>query len=135
MRPSAAVSETVSISVTGVTRAAMMPTASSTDISGPPKAKQSSDNCAIAVSAFAGAARQQVFDRYRGPLHHSGDGRDVIEMGCWQRGFNRGIGRNPGDRGIVGEQQRLAIGRAMHLDLAMLLGFEAFDDDQIDRRH
>ena len=47
IRPSAAASPTVSISRTGMTRAAMMPTASSTDIIGPPKAKQSSDNCAI----------------------------------------------------------------------------------------
>ena len=33
-------------------RAAMMPTASSTDIIGPPKAKQSSDSCAMCLSAL-----------------------------------------------------------------------------------
>ena len=94
MRPSACASETVSTSGTGVTRAAMMPTASSTDIIGPPKAKQSSDSCAMCFSALAGAARQHVFDRYRVSLHHSGDGRDVIEMGGRQRGFDGGIGRD-----------------------------------------
>jgi hypothetical protein len=52
MRPSASVSATVSTSCTAVTRAAMMLTASSTDIIGPPKAKQSSDNCAISGLRF-----------------------------------------------------------------------------------
>ena len=42
-------SVTVSTSTTGVTRVAMRPTASSTDIIGPPKAKQSSDSCAICL--------------------------------------------------------------------------------------
>src|SRR5260370_17505186 len=88
MRPSAAVSETVSTSGTAVTRAAMIPTASSTDIIGPPNAKQSLDSCAIFVSGFGCASREHVFDRDRRPLHHSGDGRDVIEMADRQLGFD-----------------------------------------------
>jgi hypothetical protein len=44
MRPSAFASGTVSISSTALTRLWMIATASSTDIIGPPKAKQSSDN-------------------------------------------------------------------------------------------
>ena len=95
-----------------VTRAAMMPTASSTDIIGPPKAKQSSDNCAMLALSFR---RRRAPARLRPASpnlqHHSGDGRDVIEMGHRQRGFNRGIGGNARYRGIAGEQQRLAVGR------------------------
>src|SRR6202022_1840069 len=126
MRPSASVSETVSTSCTAVTRAAMIPTASSTDIIGPPKAKQSSDSCAIFVSGFGCASREHVFDRDRRPLHHSGDGWDVIEMGDRQLGFDGSVSGNADDAGIVREQHRLAIGEAMHLDLAMRLGLEAF---------
>src|SRR6186713_1680187 len=119
MRPSACPSETFSTSCTAVTRAAMMPTASSTDIIGPPKAKQSSDNCAICFSAFDWASRQHVSDWNRKALHHSGNGRDVIEMNHRKLGFYRRIGRDTGNAGIVGKQQRLAIGAAMHLDLAV----------------
>src|SRR6202047_1130634 len=134
MRPSASASGTVSTSCTAVTRAAMMPTASSTDIIGPPNAKQSSDNCAIWLSGFRRASRQQVVDEYRGSLHHSRDRRDVIEMGDRQRGFQIGVGGDADDTGIAREQRSLAIGEAMHLDLAMRLGLETFDDDQIDPR-
>src|SRR6202000_240650 len=97
MRPPASASATVSTSRTAVTRAAMMPTASSTDIIGPPKAKQSSDNCAIWISAPAQASRQHLFDRDRRALHQGGDGLDIIEMGHRQRGFNHGIGRDADD--------------------------------------
>src|SRR5208282_5337730 len=100
MRPSASRSETVSFSCTAVTRAAMIATASSTDIIGPPKAKQSSDNCAMLVSGSGQASRQHVFGRHRGPLHHSGNRRDVIEMGNRQRGCNGAVGRNADDAGI-----------------------------------
>ena len=98
-----------------------MPTASSTDIIGPPKAKQSSDNCAICLLSPRLRFRQHVLDRDRRPLHHGGDGRDIIEMGRRKRGFNRRIGGDADNAGIVGEQQRLAVGGAMHLDLAMRL--------------
>src|ERR1700722_10897506 len=94
MRPSASASATVSTSRTAVTRAAMMPTASSTDIIGPPKAKQSSDNCAIEASGCGRASRQHVFDGDRQPLHHSGDGRDVIEMGYRECGLQGCVGDN-----------------------------------------
>src|SRR5579871_6006933 len=47
MRPSASTSGTVSVSPTALTRDAMIPTASSTDIIGPPKAKQSSESCTM----------------------------------------------------------------------------------------
>src|SRR3981189_285145 len=104
MRPSASVSETLSTSCTAVTRAVMIPTASSTDIIGPPKAKQSSDNCAILRLSFSDASRQHIFDRNRGPLHHSGDGRDVIEMGDRQRGFDDSVDGDADDTGIVREQ-------------------------------
>src|SRR5712672_4366300 len=135
MRPSASVSETVSTSCTAVTRAVMIPTASSTDIIGPPKAKQSSDNCAISVSALAKAFRQHILDRYRGALHHLGHRLDIIEMGYRKRGCNRRIGCDADNAGIVGKQQRLAVGGAVHLDLAMRLPLETFDHDEIDRRH
>src|SRR5450631_4856117 len=133
-RPSAAASKTASMSCTALTRAAMIATASSTDIIGPPNAKQSSDNCAIGCSGFRGASRQHVVDGYRGPPHHSRDRRDVIEMGDRQRGFQIGVGGDADDTGIAWEQRRLAIGEAMHLDLAMRLGLETFDDHQIDPR-
>src|SRR4051812_19984803 len=48
MRPSPCARSTISVSWTAFTRAVMIPTASSTDIIGPPKAKQSSESCAIA---------------------------------------------------------------------------------------
>ena len=67
--------------------------------------------------------------------HHGGDGLDIIEMGGRQRGFNRDVGRDADNAGIVGKQQRLAVGGAMHLDLAMRLALEALDDDEIDPRH
>src|SRR5712672_3150883 len=60
MRPSASASETVSTSRTGVTRAAMIATASSSDIIGPPKAKQSSDNCAILTSQLSVTLRART---------------------------------------------------------------------------
>src|ERR1700712_3724922 len=47
MRPSASASDTCSFSPIAVTFAVMIATASSNAISGPPNAKQSSDNCAI----------------------------------------------------------------------------------------
>jgi len=79
--PIGAASVTVSTSDTAMTRAAMMPTASSTDSIGPPKAKQSSDSCAIAVSALRFASRQHLFDRDRRLQHHGSDRLDIIEMG------------------------------------------------------
>src|SRR3954469_3148608 len=119
MRPSACASATVCASRTGVTRAAMMPTASSTDIIGPPKAKQSSDSCAILISAFADASRQQVFNRYRVLAYHSSDCRNVIQMSARKPHPDRGVSCNARYRGVVRKQQWLAIGLAMHLDLAM----------------
>src|SRR4029078_3721697 len=127
-------SATVSASRTGVTRAAMMPTASSTDIIGPPKAKQSSDSCAILISAFADAARQQVFNRYRELPHHSGDCRNVIDMGDRQQRLDRRISCNARYRGIVRKQQRLAIGLPMHLYFSMRLRLEGLHHQKIDRR-
>src|SRR5205809_3762106 len=103
-RPSARASVTVSTSKTGVTRVAMRPTASSTDIIGPPKAKQSSDNCAISVSALAKAFRQHVLDRYRGALHHLGNRLDIVEMDYRKRGWHRRIGCDADNAGIVGKQ-------------------------------
>ena len=55
-------------------------------------------------------------------------------MGGWQRGFNRDVGDDTGDAGVVGKQQRLAVGGAMNLDLAMRLALETLDDDEIDPR-
>src|SRR5437773_3122222 len=104
MRPSARASMTVSTSTTGVTRVAMMPTASSTDIIGPPKAKQSSDNCAITVSALGRGLRQHIIDRNRGSQHHGGDGLDIIEIDDRKRCFDGGVGRNADDAGILGKQ-------------------------------
>src|SRR3954470_16942856 len=112
-RPSADASATVSTSDTSVTRAAMRPTASSTDIIGPPKAKQSSDNCAICVSALAKALCQHVLDRYRGALHHLGHRLDIVEMGDWKRGCHRRVGCDADNAGIIGKQQRLAVGGAV----------------------
>src|SRR4051812_14742935 len=129
-RPSASASATVSTSRTGVTRAAMRPTASSTDIIGPPNAKQSSDNCAICRSAFNLACRQQIIDRNRRPQQHRRDGLDIIEMGGRKRGFNGGVGRDPYNIGIVGKQQRLLVGGAIDLDLAVRLALETFDHDE-----
>src|SRR5665213_31840 len=128
-RPSAALSATVSISSTGFTRAAMMPTASSTDIIGPPKAKQSSDNCAILPLRIcrSGSGRvvgQHVCDRYRGALQQGGCRFHIIEMGQRKPGFNHRIGDDADDIGVVGEQQRLVVGNPVHLDLAMRLALE-----------
>src|SRR3954471_5448189 len=86
-RPSACPSVTVSTSCTALIRVAMIATASSTDISGPPKAKQSSDNCAMSLVRSC-SVPQHVFDIDRRGLHHSGDGRDVIEMGDRKPGRN-----------------------------------------------
>src|SRR5258708_11950542 len=119
MRPSASRSSTVSISPTALTRLAMIATASSTDISGPPKAKQSSDSCAIRVARSLSVPRQHVFDTHRRRTHHSGDRGDVIEMRDRQGGLDIGVAGNAEDSGVGGEQQVLAVGRAMHLDLAM----------------
>jgi hypothetical protein len=75
------------MSCTAVTRALMIATASSTDIIGPPKAKQSSDNCAILVLRSRAALRQHVFDIDGRPRYHGGDRLDVIEMGRWKLCF------------------------------------------------
>src|SRR3978361_1458276 len=134
IRPSALSSPTVSTSRTGTTRAAIRPTASSTDIIGPPKAKQSSDNCAICGSALGFALGQYIVNRHRRPLHHGGNGLDIIEMGGRKRGFNGRVGCDPNHIGIVGKQQRLLVGGAMDLDLAVWLALEAFNEDEIDPR-
>src|SRR4051794_24820301 len=100
----------------------MIATASSTDIIGPPKAKQSSLSCAMALSGPC--PRQHVLDANRGSLHHSGDGRDVIEMDQRQPGFELGITRDAHDCRIAGKQRRLAVGDAVDLDLAMWRALE-----------
>src|SRR6202171_2174043 len=102
MRPSASLSSLVSTSCTALTRLAMIATASSTDISGPPKAKQSSDSCAIGFARSPSVPRQQIFDARGRRPHHGGDGRDVIEMGKRQLGRNIGIAGNADDGGIGG---------------------------------
>src|SRR4051812_12558253 len=104
------------MSCTAVTREAMIATASSTDIIGPPKAKQSSLSCAMA-SASRRIAREHVLDAHRGSVHQCSDGRDVIEMNGWKPGFGLGIARNAHDPRIVGKQRRLAVGDAIYLDL------------------
>ena len=103
MRPSACLKSTVSTSRTAVTRAAMIATASSTDIIGPPKAKQSSLNCAMASQLPLSAARKHVRNVDRRSLHHSGDGRDVIEMDNRQPRFKLGIACNAHDPGVIWE--------------------------------
>src|SRR3982074_2424440 len=110
MRPSASLNSTVSTSCTALTRLAMMATASSTDISGPPKAKQSSDSCAIGFARSLSVPHQHVFDRPCRCAHHSGDGRDVIEVGKRQLGRNIDIAGDADDPGIGGEQEILAVG-------------------------
>src|SRR5882757_1172800 len=102
-RPSAFLKSTVSTSCTAVTRAAMIATASSTDIIGPPKAKQSSLNCAMVSQPPLSAARQHIRNVDRRGLHQCGDGRDVIEMDRWKPCFKFGIACNAHDPGIVGE--------------------------------
>jgi hypothetical protein len=51
----------------------------------------------------AGASRQHIVDRDRRPLHHGGDGRNVVEMHNRQRGFQGRIGRDADDAGIIRE--------------------------------
>src|SRR5215813_8556296 len=102
MRPSASESATVSTSSTLVTRAAIRPTASSTDIIGPPKAKQSSDSCAMRIRSLGGRFREKILDRDRRPLDQGGDRIDVVEMSDRQPGLNFGIGHDADNAGIVG---------------------------------
>src|SRR3954466_11607358 len=94
MRPSAPASGTASISTTGVTRAAMTPTASSTDIIGPPNAKQSSDSCAICLSTLGGRFRKQLSDRDGGPLDQGGSRVDIVEMNGRQPALDCGVGHD-----------------------------------------
>src|SRR3954451_18786006 len=101
MRPSACLRSTVSVSGTAVTRAAMIATASSTDIIGPPKAKQSSLSCAMVFSGSWRVTRQHVGNVDRRGLHQCGDGRDIIEIDRWKPGFKFGIACNAHDLGIV----------------------------------
>src|SRR5580704_15083638 len=131
MRPSASTSATVSVSPTAVTREAIRPTASSTDISGPPNAKQSSESCAM-TSAFG--HRQHVLDRNGVAPHHGGDRADIVEMGDGEPGFNRDIGSDADDIRVGRKQERLAVLGTMHLDLAMRLGLVALDHDEVDAR-
>src|ERR1700733_8707717 len=101
MRPSASPKGTVSTSCPAVPREPMIATASSTDIIGPPKAKQSSDNCAIWFSGFWYAFRQHVFDFEGRRMHHGGDRLDVIEMGHRKLCFKLGVGCDANNAGIV----------------------------------
>src|SRR5690349_17305926 len=120
IRLSASCSGTCSVSPTALTLAVMMPTASSIDIKGPPKAKQSSESWAMnprQQSSSAPGQRQHVGDRHRGLLDQRRDGRDIVEMDLRQGRFNVDIAGYPDDAGIIGKQQRLAVAGAMHLDL------------------
>lgn len=49
--------------------------------------------------------------------------------------LDRNIGCDSYDGGIVWKQRRFAAGAAIHLDLGMRLGLEAFDHHEVDRRH
>src|ERR1700743_2803988 len=131
MRPSAATSGTDSVSCTALTLEEMMPTASSTDSIGPPKAKQSSDSCAM-PSGFRRRHRQQIVQRDRRTPQHGDNRRDIVEMGSGKRCFNGDVADNADDTGIIREQERLAIIGAMHLDLAVRLVLVAFDHNPID---
>ena len=136
MRPSASFSATVSTSCTAVTRAAMMPTASSTDIIGPPKAKQSSDSCAMLFLRFR---------RRRAPagLRPESRNRCIIAATAamssrWATGSAVSTAASvamPGDRGIAGEQAAACRWPARCTSILRCgSGLEALDDDEIDRR-
>src|SRR5579863_366128 len=91
-RPWAAASGTVSVSATGVTRSRRMRSTSSIGRSVPPKAKQSSESCAITQLPFNrsmilsenrrplfGIMLNQPLDRHRFDHENVGDGLGVVE--------------------------------------------------------
>ena len=128
-------SATVSMSCTAVTRAAMMPTASSTDIIGPPKAKQSSDNCAIlplqpSIALFASTSSTGIADA----ACIAATAGDVIEMGDRQRGFNRDSVAMPTMPGSSGNSSGLPLAARCTSILRCGSRLKPSTIDQIDRR-
>ena len=85
--------------------------------------------------ALGGCFRKQILDGDRRALDQRSDPFDIIEMNNRQPGFGPGIRHDPDNAGIVGKKPRLAVGRTMHLDLAVRLALEPFDQNEIDRRH
>ena len=76
-----------------------------------------------------------IFDPHCSRPHNARDGWNVIEMGGGQFRIHHDIGGNANDGRVLWKHQRLAVRRAMHLDLGVPVRLETLDNQQIHTRH
>src|SRR5262249_31352044 len=130
IRPSPACSGTHSAPATQGTSWAIRRSAASIDSILPPKAKHSTENCAMLFPQLLrgrpvnGALIDGACQDCRG------NRLDIIEMMQRNRQTGqRGIRRDGNDRGILGAEQWFRVGRAVDLNLGMAVALETLDQD------
>src|SRR5690606_19083645 len=119
--PTALCTGTSSTSATGLMRSPISASASSTDISGPPKAKQSSLSWAM-----RGKPLHQSLHRLGMGDDDVGDRDDVVDVDHRAPGVGqRDVARHGDDAPVLGIKRRLAVGLAVDLQLHVILALEA----------